>query len=325
MQARELMTADVATVAPEAGRQEIAQLLIRRGISAVPVVDRRGVPIGMVSEGDLIGRTEPARKQRRDWWLAMLAEGETLSEEYVASLGGKEANARDLMSAPVITVEEHTEAEEIARLLASYRIKRVPVLRDGLIVGIVSRADLLRALAPSVRDPAAGTSHELPAMRVRGAPPPASVPTADKGRPAGVSAEDFRHLAHDYRHLREQQSYEARRAQALRRRDQVKELIDHHIADESWQLLLHRAREAAEHGEREHLLLRFPAELCTDGGRAINSAETDWPASLRGEAAEIYVRWKRELQPQGFGLGARILDFPDGMPGDAGLFLIWGE
>ena len=318
MRACELMTTEVASVPPEATRKEIAQLLLSRGISAVPVVDRAGSPIGMVSEGDLIGRAEPERKQRRDWWLAMLAEGEQLSEEYVASLGGKEATARDLMSAPLVTVEEDTEATEIAALLANNRIKRVPVLREGHMVGIVSRADLLRALVPTPRQPGKA-SYDLPLR-------PPSVPATPSSRPGapGASAEDFRHLASDYEHLRQQQADEARRAQAQERRARTKELIDHHIADESWQRLIHLAREAAEHGAREFLLLRFPSGLCADNGRSINAAEADWPASLRGEAAELYLRWKQDLRPLGFGLTARILEFPDGKPGDAGLFLSWG-
>jgi hypothetical protein len=84
-------------------------------------------------------------------------------------------------------------------------------------------------------------------------------------------------------------------------------------------------REAAEHGDREFMLLRFPSDLCTDRGRAINSALPEWPQTLRGEAAELYLRWERELKPRGFHLSARVLDFPDGMPGDVGLFLGWGE
>jgi len=319
MRARELMTTEVASVPPEATPKEIARLLLSRGISAAPVVDRTGSPIGMVSEGDLLGRGEPGRKQRRDWWLAMLAEGEQLSEEYVASLGGKEATARDLMSAPLVTVEEDTEAADIAALLANHRIKRVPVLREGRMVGIVSRADLLRALVPTPREPGRASA-DLPPLR-----PPITPAKPSPGPGArGAGAEDFRHLVSDYEHLRQQQADEARRAQALERRARTKELIDHHIADESWQRLIHFAREAAEHGAREYLLLRFPSELCTDRGRAINAAEADWPASLRGEAAELYLRWKQDLQPLGFALTARILDFPDGMPGDAGLFLSWG-
>jgi CBS domain-containing protein len=319
MRAHELMTKDVASVPPEATPKEIARLLLSRGISAVPVVDRAGSPIGMVSEGDLVGRGEPERKQRRDWWLAMLAEGEQLSEEYVASLGGKETTARDLMSAPLVTVEENSEAADIAALLARHRIKRVPVLREGRMVGIVSRADLLRALVPAPREPGRASADRAP---LRAPSTPATPPSPPGAR--GPGAEDFRHLVSDYEHLRQQQADEARQAQAKERRARTKDLIDHHIADDSWQRLIHLAREAAEHGAREYLLLRFPSELCTDNGRAINAAEGDWPASLRGEAAELYLRWKQDLRPLGFGLTARILEFPDGMPGDAGLFLSWG-
>ncbi len=108
-------------------------------------------------------------------------------------------------------------------------------------------------------------------------------------------------------------------------RQQVKDLIDHHIADSSWKELLHRAREAAERGEKQILLLRFPNELCSDGGRAINAPLPDWPETLRGEAAEIYRRWEHDLKPQGFHIAARVLEFPRGLPGDIGLFLSWAE
>jgi hypothetical protein len=72
-------------------------------------------------------------------------------------------------------------------------------------------------------------------------------------------------------------------------------------------------------------LLRFPVELCSDGGRAVNVPDPNWPQTLRGEAAEMYLRWERDLKPCGFHLAARIVDFPGGMPGNIGLFLIWGE
>jgi hypothetical protein len=88
---------------------------------------------------------------------------------------------------------------------------------------------------------------------------------------------------------------------------------------------VHQAREAAEHGAKEFALLRFPSRLCSDGGRAINVAEADWPSTLRGEAAELYLRWTRDLKPHGFSFTARVLDFPGGQPGDIGVFLIWGQ
>jgi CBS domain-containing protein len=340
MKAREVMTREVATVAPDTATGEIARLLLERRISAVPVVDAGGAPIGMVSEGDLIGRDAAARASRRDWWLALLAEGTELSENFINSLRRPERTARDVMSAPVVTIEEDTEAGEIARLLAEYRIKRVPVIHDGKLVGIVSRADLLRALAgeqAETRPAAAG----VPAHGLLGglsdwvgqveehfrhdrgaAAPPPPRPAAPAG---GVSADDFRGLVQDFARREAEHQDETRRAAAQQRRQRAEELIDRHVSDESWRALLHQARQAAEHGRGEWLLLRFPSQLLSDGGRAVNVPLPDWPNTLRGEAAELYLRWERELKPQGFGLAARILDFPDGMPGDVGLFLVWGE
>jgi CBS domain-containing protein len=147
MKARDVMTSAVTLVGPDTPIREVAKVLCEHGISAVPVVGEAGVPIGMISEGDLIGRNEADREARRDWWLTLLAEGEMLNADFLASLRPPERRARDLMTAPVVTVGEETEVSEIARLLTAHRIKRVPVLRDGRIIGIVSRADLVRALA----------------------------------------------------------------------------------------------------------------------------------------------------------------------------------
>jgi hypothetical protein len=82
-------------------------------------------------------------------------------------------------------------------------------------------------------------------------------------------------------------------------------------------------RAAAERGEREVLALRFSSEYCTDGGRAINSFEPDWPGTLTGFAKRAYDFWQKELEPQGYKLRAQIMDFPGGMPGDVGIFLRW--
>jgi hypothetical protein len=82
-------------------------------------------------------------------------------------------------------------------------------------------------------------------------------------------------------------------------------------------------RGAAERGEREVLALRFSSEYCTDGGRAINNFEPDWPNTLTGFAKRAYEFWQKEFEPQGYKLRVQILDFPGGMPGDVGLFLRW--
>jgi hypothetical protein len=80
---------------------------------------------------------------------------------------------------------------------------------------------------------------------------------------------------------------------------------------------------AAERGEREVMLFRFPSEYCTDGGRAINNFEPNWPETLTGFAKRAYEFWHKELEPQGYKLRAQIMDFPGGMPGDVGIFLRW--
>lgn len=112
---------------------------------------------------------------------------------------------------------------------------------------------------------------------------------------------------------------------AEQHRRKVKRLIDHTITDERWRELMYRASEAAERGEHEYLLLRFPSDACTDRGRAITGHESNWPKTLSGDAAAVYRHWHEELMPRGFELSARILEFPGGTPGDVGLFLRWQE
>jgi CBS domain-containing protein len=147
MKAHEIMNSGVVAVRPDTLISDVAKTLREHKISAVPVIDEAGSPIGMVSEGDLIGRDQADREARLDWWLTLLAEGEALNPEFLASVHAPDRRARDVMTAPVVTVGEEIEIDAIARLLTAHRIKRVPVLRGGRIVGIVSRADLVRALA----------------------------------------------------------------------------------------------------------------------------------------------------------------------------------
>lgn len=333
MLAKDLMTTDVVVVRPDTPAQDIARVLLDHAISAVPVVDGAGAPIGMVSEGDLIGRDDAQRDARRDWWLALVAEGEALGKEFLSSLGARKETASDIMVAPVITVDDTTEDLEIARLLRTYRIKRLPVVRDGRVVGIVSRADLLKALtaerlgAPPARAPGFFTGvvdsfdrtfHHHGHAGVGGAPAPVAADDA-------LNAADLRGLVADFKHGRSGRDEQERRAAAEQRKVRVRALIDHHIDDAKWRGMLQQARAAAERGEKQMLLLRFPSQLCSDGGRAINIAEPDWPKSLRGEAAELYLRWEHDLKPRGFHLTAQVLEFPGGVPGDIGLFLVWGE
>jgi CBS-domain-containing membrane protein len=141
MQAKDIMTTDVVTVGSEAEAAEVARLMLERCVSAIPVVDGKRRVLGIVSEGDLIRRAECGAESRRSWWLALLADR---TAEFIKAYGTR---AKDLMTPDVITVSENAPLAEIARVLEAHRIKRVPVVRDGRLVGIVSRADVLRGLA----------------------------------------------------------------------------------------------------------------------------------------------------------------------------------
>ena len=335
MKARDVMTSAVVSVGPDTPMREIAKLLRDHGISAVPVVDAGGALSGMVSEGDLIARDDASRNARRDWWLTLLAEGETtLNAEFTATLRNPVSPASEIMTAPVITVGEATEVADIAQLLVAHDIKRVPVLRDGRIVGIVSRADLVRALAAEEPKPAGVNGHGMLAeafavldhrfLHPHDHPKPVD-PPASKLEDTTPTVSEFRSLVTDHDHKEAEHRQDLRRAMVEQRQARVAALVDQHITDENWHSLVHRAQQSAESGEEEFMLLRFPSQLCSDGGKAINIVATGWTETLRGEAAELYLRWEHDLKPRGFPLGARVLDFPDGMPGDIGLFLRWAQ
>ncbi|HWU00957.1 MAG TPA: CBS domain-containing protein [Terriglobales bacterium] len=147
MTASDIMTKDVLFVRPDTPTRTVAKSLLEKGISAAPVVDANGTVVGMVSEADLLGRQIQGRTPNRMWWLEMLAEGEDLAAEFLDYVKSNDPVVRDVMRTPVVTVSESTRIEEIAELLQRHHIKRVPVLRDGRLVGIVARADLIRALS----------------------------------------------------------------------------------------------------------------------------------------------------------------------------------
>lgn len=88
--------------------------------------------------------------------------------------------------------------------------------------------------------------------------------------------------------------------------------------------LLIRLRRAAERGETDLMVMRFPNELCTDKGRAINNAEAGWPDTLTGRPRQAYELWRDHLQQAGYRLTASVVDWPQGLPGDVGFFLSWG-
>src|ERR1700733_6510104 len=140
------------------------------------------------------------------------------------------------------------------------------------------------------------------------------------------SADSFRGYEQAFKDAQDQSKRDLKTEAAEHRQEQVKAMIEGEITDPAWDELVGQARKAAERGEEQYLLLRFPSELCTDDSRAINNPPNPtWPQTLRGEAADIYNRWSMALRPHGFDLSAQVLDFPGGKPGDVGLFLRWGE
>jgi CBS domain-containing protein len=172
MRAADVMTLDVVAVGPEARVDEIARLMLDHRVSAVPVVDTAGRLLGIVSEGDLVRRAETGTVGRQAWWLEMLTDQAALARDYVKTHG---CRATDVMTRDVRTVGVDTPLEDVARLLERHRIKRVPVVRDGQVVGIVSRADLIRTLAvrpaqpqpPGVADDRAIRDLVLAALRAQ--------------------------------------------------------------------------------------------------------------------------------------------------------------
>ena len=144
MRAGDIMTSPVISVGPETPVHEIATLLLKHRVSGVPVVEH-GRLIGFVSEGDLLHRREIGTERRTagSWWLRLLSVSGS-AEAYIKSHASR---ARDVMTRDVVSVDPDTELAEIATLLEKRRIKRVPVLSEGDLVGIVSRANLVQAIA----------------------------------------------------------------------------------------------------------------------------------------------------------------------------------
>lgn len=143
MLAKDIMTTNVVTVTPDTAVGDISRLMLTRNISGLPVVNDSGAVLGIVTEGDLILRQQTESRQS-SWWLRLLADTRTDAGDYIKTHGTR---AEEIMTTEVVCVGEETPVGDIARVLAEKRIKRVPVVRDGVLVGIVSRINLLRGLA----------------------------------------------------------------------------------------------------------------------------------------------------------------------------------
>ena len=144
MKAADVMVRNVITVGPDATVGEVADLLLKHRISAMPVVDAGGKIVGIISEGDLLRRAEAGTEFRRSHWLEWMTPGQTLAAEFVKSHARRVA---DVMTRRVISVTPDTPLNEVATTLEKNGIKRVPIVENGKLVGILSRANLVQALA----------------------------------------------------------------------------------------------------------------------------------------------------------------------------------
>ncbi len=149
MKARDIMTVNVLKVSPETSIAEAAKIMMANRISGLPVVDGDGHLLGIITEGDMLRRSEIFGE--RPWWTAPTAPSEARAEAYVKSHSNK---VGDVMNREVVTIDENEPVDRVALLLESHGIKRVPVVKDGRISGIVSRANLLRTLATTGARPA---------------------------------------------------------------------------------------------------------------------------------------------------------------------------
>ena len=136
--ARDLMTSPAFTAPASATVREVARVMLAHGVSAVPILDDSGALVGMASDGDLLGRR--SEDTLRHWWLAMLMEGDRPGQS-IGAAGGR--RALEVMNAPVISVAPDATAQEVAEVLQTHRIKRVPVVDQGKVIGVISRSDLL--------------------------------------------------------------------------------------------------------------------------------------------------------------------------------------
>jgi CBS domain-containing protein len=149
VKARDVMTPHVITINPDASILQAARLMLQHKISGLPVVNDDGGLVGIVTEGDFLRRVETDTKRKRPFWLELITSPETLANEYVNAHGRR---IGQVMTAAVHTVAEDASLEEVVTLMEKFRVKRLPVVRDGKLVGIISRANLLHALASIARE-----------------------------------------------------------------------------------------------------------------------------------------------------------------------------
>jgi CBS domain-containing protein len=149
MKAGDIMTANPVCIGPEASVMQAVQLMLQRRISGLPVTNETGDIVGIVTEGDLLRRVEIGTARRRPRWIQFLVGAGRLADEYTHACGRK---VSEVMNAPVRTVDVDALLDQVVHVMERNRINRLPVTRQGKLAGIVSRSNLLRALATLTRE-----------------------------------------------------------------------------------------------------------------------------------------------------------------------------
>lgn len=148
--------------------------------------------------------------------------------------------------------------------------------------------------------------------------------THQLGDEAFMSVADLKAYVAEVESAKASESYGAVERAEKAKKDMVDKLMQRvEITPERVQGFLNRVKAAATRGESEMLIMRFPSELCSDRGRAINNAEPQWPETLVGQPRQFYEIWKERLEPVGYRLKAMIVEWPNGFPGDVGMFIAW--
>ncbi len=309
MIARDLLNSDAPFVTANADINYVARLLEECACGAISVVDDNLAPIGMITRKNieaLNAKNAPQIGAIPEFLLKGRKQFVTNSNDLTLS---------DVMTRKPVFVSEDAALVDIARLMEQHKLKRIPVVGGDRFIGLVLRKNVMLALSDPGKQDAISIDRASSLLEISEYP---------HLYPEKFSAENFRALVAAHEHKMAQERTEQSQVARENRAARIRELQNKSLADSHWRQMLINARNAANAGLTEYLLIRFPSQLCLDGGRAINAPDPDWPKTLRGEPADVFQRWRNELHPQGFKIAAQIINFPDGMPGDAALFLIWG-
>ena len=266
------MTSPVVTIGPDDSARAAAEAMLRLQISGLPVVDKEGRPLGVVSESDFRFADSATRARQREAWVKILSGGQDMAGAYLDTLERESENVRQIMARPALCVDEDAPVSEAADVMGAHRVKRILVLREGAVVGVVTRSDLLRFFTPAERAPAkpvtpeafdvsaAGSADQAPEIEERQefrAPPPE--PELPEG---GVDAAMLKAMVGDFERNKVQAKEGAVRQAREKRDEQVKELLAARYGEAELAQLMNLAREAARRGETGVVALTFPAALC---------------------------------------------------------------